>query len=233
MDSGIRNQDLTEENIAKFLLIWNMLRASAIVLHPDIPDEILWKVSSSGSYSAASAYKLQFLGRTRSPFRSLFWKAWAPPRCKFFVWLLLQDRTWCADQLLRRGWPNEYFCPLCTRNLETSMHIVWQCPVAKQIWRRASLWLGCWALNPQAWPEVNSSLGFWEAISSSTTADNAKGAKSLMIMITWEIWLERNKHIFRDEISSVNTTMHLIHLSPDSWRIARAICMQHPLGDPP
>ena len=147
MDSGIRNQHLTEENIAKFLLIWNMLRASAIVLHPDIPNEIFLKVSSSGSYNAAPAYKLQFLGGTRSPFRSLFWKAWAS-RCKFFVWLLLQDRTWCADQLLRRGWPNEYFCPLWTRNLETSMHRFWQCPGAKQIFEAGLALAGVLGAEP-------------------------------------------------------------------------------------
>jgi hypothetical protein len=29
-----------------------------------------------------------------------------------------------SGSLLQRQWPNEYFCPLCIRNLETSMHLL-------------------------------------------------------------------------------------------------------------
>jgi hypothetical protein len=44
-----------------------------------------------------------------------------PPHCKLFCWLLLQNRIWCEDMLQRRGCPNEYFCPLCARKLESSV----------------------------------------------------------------------------------------------------------------
>lgn len=100
-----------------------------------------------------TAYWLQFLGRATSPFPQLFWKAWVPLRCNFFVWLVLKDCIWCADRLLHRGWMKEYFCPLCTRNLESSTHLFWQCLVAAQVWRHASRWVGYGVLNPNSWPE--------------------------------------------------------------------------------
>ena len=52
---------------------------------PDVPDSITWKTTASGSYRAAAAYILQFAGRIDSNYATMFWKAWAPPRCKFFT----------------------------------------------------------------------------------------------------------------------------------------------------
>lgn len=87
--------------------------------------------------------------------------------------------------------------------------------------------------KPQTWPKENDSMRFWEAIISSTPAESVKGTKSLMIPITWEIWLKRNNRIFRTKISSVNDIMQSIHQSLDSWRLVGSICAQHPFGDPP
>uniref|UniRef100_A0A453JIX7 Uncharacterized protein n=1 Tax=Aegilops tauschii subsp. strangulata TaxID=200361 RepID=A0A453JIX7_AEGTS len=48
-------------------------------------DDIIWKHANDGSYSAATAYKAQFLGLTLSPMDFMIWKAWAPPKIKFFA----------------------------------------------------------------------------------------------------------------------------------------------------
>ena len=46
---------------------------------------------------------------------------------KMFMWLLHNNQLWCNnDRLQKRGWPNGYFCQLCLRNLETSMHLIWR-----------------------------------------------------------------------------------------------------------
>lgn len=63
-----RQQPPSDRAISEFLLIWNLIRGAEISLQPDIPDEIIWKTSSSGTYSTAAAYRMQFLGRTTSPF---------------------------------------------------------------------------------------------------------------------------------------------------------------------
>ena len=90
-------------------------------------DDIIWKHANDGSYSAATAYKAQFLGLTLSPMDFMIWKAWAPPKIKFFAWLAIQDRIWTADRLERRGWQNCGLCPLCKRVGETGAHLFYKC----------------------------------------------------------------------------------------------------------
>jgi hypothetical protein len=67
-----------------------MLRevARSCTLAPDTEDAFRWR-SPSGAYSATSAYALQFDGTEQSSLRHIL-PVWAPPKCKFFVWLLLQ-----------------------------------------------------------------------------------------------------------------------------------------------
>jgi hypothetical protein len=53
---------------------------------------------------------------------------------------MLQNRLWTADRLLLRQWPNEYFCPLGVRNLETIRHLHMECPFTQPAWEQISEW---------------------------------------------------------------------------------------------
>jgi len=68
-----RAEGLTLCHIQEFFTLWGMLRD--IQLHPDIEDQIRWKFTESG-YTAASAYRAQFLGCVRAPKTQTIWKAW-------------------------------------------------------------------------------------------------------------------------------------------------------------
>lgn len=123
--------DMTVNLISDFISLWDRLQP--IILNPDEKDSITWHHTADGQYTARSAYYLQFVGKTRSMTANITWKTKAPPKCRFFIWLMLQNRVWTAAWLLIRGWPNEYFCPLCVRNLETIFHLLHECPFARQV----------------------------------------------------------------------------------------------------
>uniref|UniRef100_A0ACD5UP66 Uncharacterized protein n=1 Tax=Avena sativa TaxID=4498 RepID=A0ACD5UP66_AVESA len=113
------------------------------------PDTIAWRFGSKSTYSARSAYQLHFIGAMSTGYKKLIWKGWAPARCKFFIWTLMLDRVLTADKLLQRGWDNDYFCPLCRRNLETTSHLLAECPFSIEVWKRMSAYFKTKALSPQ------------------------------------------------------------------------------------
>lgn len=57
----------------QFLELWATIHGFILV---DVEDGITWKHTASGCYTAASAYKAQFLGMTCSPMEHAVWKTW-------------------------------------------------------------------------------------------------------------------------------------------------------------
>jgi hypothetical protein len=115
---------LSVQNLHEFTLLWQ--HTSQITLQDDVPDSIVWKLTANGAYSCSSAYKAQFAGTIRSSMEAVVWKAWAPPKCKLFSWLIIQNRVWTADRLVRRGWPNGRICPLCHCHDESAAHLIFK-----------------------------------------------------------------------------------------------------------
>ena len=108
--------NLNAEILRDFVELWKLIHTLHLDQSCEQEDTIVWTLESSGEYSAKSAYEIQFCGQTFSNFPKLIWKAWATPRIKFFLWLLLQDRVWTAARLQLRGWENNYFM-LCVKGI--------------------------------------------------------------------------------------------------------------------
>lgn len=114
---------ITIDTLPSFFALWVKVAALA-PLTTDVVDSFECHFSANGCYSAASAYRLQFVGSMSYGSMTTIWRAWAPAKHKFSAWLLAQNRIMTADRLTARQWPNSYFCPLCWRNLETAEHLM-------------------------------------------------------------------------------------------------------------
>jgi hypothetical protein len=90
--------------LIQYLDLWDIL--NSVELDEDIPDKHICRFSSSGQYTTKSAYDTLFQGAIPfEPFERI-WKSWAPPKCRFFMWLAAHNRCWTADRLARRGLPH-------------------------------------------------------------------------------------------------------------------------------
>lgn len=210
--------NLNDALLAEFFALWQLLQENMPPLDSNEEDQIFWKPKASGKYTAQSAYKMQFFGSIDSTFPKLIWKIWAPPKCKLFLWLLLRDRLWTAQRLQVRGWDNNYFCGLCIRNLETSMHLFVECPIARDIWGRVAIWSASANLNPSNW-SATEDIESW--FHSMITAGEKK-AHILAVLTLWSIWRQRNRAIFDQSPCSASQTLTQIKEEASMWANAGA-----------
>jgi hypothetical protein len=76
----------TTAHLCEFVTLWNCVQVTE--LQTDQEDKITWKLTRNGEYTTSSAYAAQFSGCMATSKLASIWKAWAPPTCKFFTWLV-------------------------------------------------------------------------------------------------------------------------------------------------
>jgi hypothetical protein len=65
-------------------------------------DTIRWKWTSSRDFFVASAYDIQFKWSFNPYPATPVWQAYAQPRCKFFVWLVMRDRILTTNNMIKK-----------------------------------------------------------------------------------------------------------------------------------
>lgn len=71
--------------IREFITLWVCLHNTP--LWEDVEDDIVWKITLNGHYSAAYVYHVQLLGTIHNSMKSTIWKPCAASKVKFFGWL--------------------------------------------------------------------------------------------------------------------------------------------------
>lgn len=95
------NPVITVALVEQLVALWTAV--CNVQLEEEESDQIAWKFTPHGHYSASSAYKAQCVGAPDTTFDSLIWKVWAPGKCKLHAWLIIQNRVWTSDRLATRG----------------------------------------------------------------------------------------------------------------------------------
>jgi hypothetical protein len=136
--NALRGRITTATQMQEFVSLW--IKTQDTHLTPGLRDSNLWRWMADGTYSARSAYRVQFRGSFR-PFRtSLIWRAHAENKCKVFAWTMAVEKALTADNLQKRGWPHQDHCTLCNGLLETCIHLALLWPFAKSVWSLTLAW---------------------------------------------------------------------------------------------
>jgi len=194
--------------IVDFLHLWEVLYN--FELEPNVEDVHIWRLSNSRQYSVKSAYEGFFLGSTQFGPYERIWKSWAPPKCRFFLWLVAHNRCWTADRLARRGLPHPEKCPFCDQEEETINHLLVSCVFARQFWYYLLRQVGLHSLSPQ--PSDVSFDSWWDQASGATSGLIQKGLNSLIVG-AWTLWNHRNRCVFYGIIPSLGVHSSLLEKS--------------------
>ena len=128
----------TAQEIREYVTLWE--EVSQIQLIENIEDNIHWRWTVDGEYTAKSAYCIQFQGTFSKLKLQLIWKAKAEPKCRFFAWTLLHKKILTLNNLIKRNWPNNPICKLRGIDPETLIHLYKDCTFSRQVWSFIKRW---------------------------------------------------------------------------------------------
>jgi hypothetical protein len=159
-DLALLGSVITTHHLHEFFILWSEVQK--IQLDPGAEDIITWKFTADHRYSVKTTYLARFLGSVRINLDLIIWKNWAPPKCKFFIWLAIQNRIWTADRLATRNLPHSLTCVLCQGVLESGLYLFMQCRFTKRILEEIVVWVAIEDLKPSNWELSHTLMHWWE-----------------------------------------------------------------------
>jgi hypothetical protein len=128
------------------------------------------------------------------------WDNAAPPRVRFFGWLLSRDRIQSKVNLKIKAVVVDATCELCNAGDETSQHIMFDCPFARVFW----LALGFRLPSGHTVKELHM-LPRPSGVPSAHYA-------TFILLCCWQLWKRCNSFVFRQETFPMR---HLLRLCKD------------------
>lgn len=89
------------------------------------------------------------------------WKTAAPPRVRFFFWLVMHGRCWTAERRFRHGLQDSPVCIMCDQQDETMDHILLGCSFSREGGTFGCI--NCICRTPSLLPKNTRSSGGCEA----------------------------------------------------------------------
>uniref|UniRef100_J3L365 Reverse transcriptase domain-containing protein n=1 Tax=Oryza brachyantha TaxID=4533 RepID=J3L365_ORYBR len=119
----------------------------------------------------------------KGPNYGFIWKNRAPPRVRFFTWLLSKDRLPTRNNLIVNKIVDSASCPICDSTWEDGDHLFLQCPFAVALW------------SALGFAPTTSSVRELHSISKPSGLI-AREFKTFFILCFWRIWTHRNDVVF-------------------------------------
>jgi hypothetical protein len=187
------------------------------------PDQILWKGSPSGGYTARATYNMLCQGRVSWSMPKPIWRSFAPTKCKFFGWLVIRRRLWTSDRRARHGLQDHPDpCATCLQEEDNVDHIMVQCPYAKMVWFGCLRRVGSQLQEPQ---ENTNLERWWTETRKRLRKEDRRGFDTFVLLIAWTLWKQRNARVFGNLERQLPTEqiIDMILEEFSLWRAARGV----------
>ncbi|KAH9771139.1 putative ribonuclease H protein [Citrus sinensis] len=159
-------------------------------------DQVYWAAPSQGNFTVKSAYDI--LDQSHVQERDNYWRlAWswkAPQSIKIFIWLVLHNRLKTRAELASRHLHIDPSCERCGAGLESTIHVLRDCPYSRAIWLRFLR-----GNNQHHFFETNFADWMSENLQTSNTFLGSKLWRVTFGVAIWRLWFWRNRFIFTED----------------------------------
>jgi hypothetical protein len=168
------------------------------VSHSNREDRCIWRGTKNGIFSVRSAYFLlqemetnggaSWSGHGRNHgVWSRLWKLRIANGDKHFLWRACNDILPTRSNLYKKKIVEDELCPICGREQETTLHILWECSSAMDVW----------SVGPKSFQKKHT-LGFtkFSQLVEDMLDHGEQGDISMFVGIARRLWYRRNDVVF-------------------------------------
>lgn len=162
-------------------------------------DELIWALEKpSSSYSVKDIYAMisKVIQPALPTFPLKLWKASCPLKMILFSWLMFSNKNLSWEVLQRKGWQGPGRCPMCLSDVESNIHMFFQCPATASIWYELSV---TYRFSHQSFSSIQDAFAWWSSQSSSRC--------SLFVISCWFLWTWRNEQIFNSSFRPLDSVL--------------------------
>ena len=136
------------------------------------------------------------------------WKLSVPPKVRNFVWWASSNILPTQANLARRRVPIDPKCVVCGSSDETVLHILWQCPLARNVW----------ALVKGKLQKSDSSARAFFNLAQTLKERLSRKEFELWAMVEWSIWNARNRFYFEESQTPPHATLKSAEMFLDEYQ---------------
>jgi exonuclease III len=188
-------------------------------------DRLIWRCTKNGEFTVRSAYHLakdKFEvdkgSCSNRDSNRLLWKAiWqieAPRATKIFIWKACSGILPTKEKLHKRKITSDPLCPICNLAIENTVHALWSCPSAQDVWA------DCSKRIQKSSCEAVDFMGIMEWLLDTCSVEEVQMA----ILVARQIWHRRNAVVFGGVFSSPKA---LLRVAQDQHKIFTMVAKPH------
>ena len=191
----------------------NLLEDISLIEVRDGADKCIWSLAHDGTFNVVDLRRLIDDRMLPSLDTKTIWNKSLPRKVNIFIWRLKLDRLPHSLNLSSRGIEiPEISCPTCNGNVESNIHIFFECIFAKEIWMIIRRWC------EDSFPLFDSNAHWIDWLNSWPVSRDKKHRLFVIIAASlWFIWRYRNGVTFSSHSLRESDVFDYTHLYSYSW----------------